>query len=87
MSIDNIRHHFTEANKVLEEFISNGKNFKDIYSAGNFMLAALLNGHKIISCGNGGSMSDAMHFAEEFTGRFPGQPRSFACNSHLDPAK
>ena len=28
------------------------------------------NGHKIIVCGNGGSCCDAMHFAEEFTGRF-----------------
>ena len=27
-------------------------------------------GNKIISCGNGGSMCDAMHFAEELTGRF-----------------
>jgi D-sedoheptulose 7-phosphate isomerase len=86
MSIDNIRHHFTEANKVLEEFISNGKNFKDIYSAGNFMLAALLNGHKIISCGNGGSMSDAMHFAEEFTGRFRGNRDPLPAIAISDPA-
>lgn len=68
--IDNIKFHFREANKVLKEFTSNKENFKNIYSAGNFMLAALHSGNKVITCGNGGSMADAMHFAEEFTGRF-----------------
>ena len=34
------------------------------------MVTSINNGGKIISCGNGGSMSDAMHFAEELTGRF-----------------
>lgn len=27
-------------------------------------------GGKVLACGNGGSMADAMHFAEEWTGRF-----------------
>jgi D-sedoheptulose 7-phosphate isomerase len=34
------------------------------------MVNAIQQGHKIISCGNGGSMCDAMHFAEELSGRF-----------------
>ena len=34
------------------------------------MVDSVLKNHKIISCGNGGSMSDAMHFAEELTGLF-----------------
>ena len=86
MSIDNIRHHFTEANKVLEEFISENKNFKDIYTAGNYILAAFLNNHKIISCGNGGSMSDSMHFAEEFTGRFRNNRDPLPAIAISDPA-
>ncbi len=32
--------------------------------------ATLASGHRIFSCGNGGSMCDAMHFAQEWTGRF-----------------
>lgn len=86
MSIDNIRHHFTEANKVLEAFLADGRNFKNIYTAGNFMLAALLNDNKVISCGNGGSMSDAMHFAEEFTGRFRGKRDPLPAIAISDPA-
>jgi D-sedoheptulose 7-phosphate isomerase len=34
------------------------------------MIAQLQSGGKILSCGNGGSHCDAMHFAEELTGRY-----------------
>src|SRR5690606_18086106 len=36
----------------------------------DFMVEAVKNDRKIMSCGNGGSMCDAMHFAEEMTGRY-----------------
>ena len=45
-------------------------NFESIESAAKQMIASIREGGKVISCGNGGSMSDAMHFAEEMTGRF-----------------
>jgi D-sedoheptulose 7-phosphate isomerase len=61
---------FEEANKMLHEFLSNDKNFKDLETAGNIMVSAIRNGCKIISCGNGGSMCDSMHFAEELSGRY-----------------
>lgn len=70
MSINNIKFHFTEANKILKEFMAKEENYNKIYTAGNYLLAALLSDHKIIACGNGGSMCDAMHFAQDFTGRF-----------------
>lgn len=70
MSLIKIRSHFTEAGKTLEKFLSEEKNLRDIYSAGNFMAEALKKGNKIISCGNGGSMCDAMHLAEELSGKF-----------------
>ncbi|MBL4652464.1 MAG: SIS domain-containing protein [Flavobacteriales bacterium] len=50
------------------------------------MLAALLNDHKIIACGNGGSMSDSMHFAEEFTGRFRAKRDPLPAIAISDPA-
>ena len=40
------------------------------------MADAISNNHKIISCGNGGSHCDAMHFAEELTGRYRDDRRS-----------
>jgi D-sedoheptulose 7-phosphate isomerase len=86
MSIDNIRYHFTEANKVLETFISKGRNFKNIYTAGNIMVASLLAGKKIISCGNGGSMCDAMHFAEELSGKFREERKPLPAIAISDPS-
>jgi len=76
---------FIEAQQVLEQFINDSSNFKKIESAGKAMVKALQNGGKIISCGNGGSMSDAMHFAEELTGRFRENRPGIAAISISDP--
>lgn len=61
---------FKEAQTVLNAFMANADNISAVAAAGDVMISAIANGHKVISCGNGGSMSDAMHFAEELTGRF-----------------
>lgn len=65
-----IQQHFTEAQTILQQFIANQANFVALEQAGSLMVKALQGGHKIISCGNGGSLCDAMHFAEELTGRY-----------------
>ena len=65
-----IRNNFSEAQQLLNEFISNESNWVNIELAGNLLLDAFKLGNKIIACGNGGSMSDATHFAEELSGRF-----------------
>lgn len=64
-----IADHFLEAAEILQKFNNSG-NFKKIEKAGMIMAESLKNGGKVISCGNGGSMCDAMHFAEELTGRY-----------------
>ena len=64
-----ISKHFSEAAKVLELFLTD-ENMSLIQEAGSIMVESLKNEGKIISCGNGGSMCDAMHFAEELTGRY-----------------
>ena len=69
MSVNSIEKHFQEAAKVLQEF-NQQSNFLKIESAGKILVDSIRNGGKIISCGNGGSMCDAMHFAEELTGRY-----------------
>jgi D-sedoheptulose 7-phosphate isomerase len=68
--IDTIKNHFLEAQEVLKNFNDNPKNFENILAAGDLLVDAIKNGGKIISCGNGGSMCDAMHFAEELSGRY-----------------
>jgi D-sedoheptulose 7-phosphate isomerase len=70
MSTKQIASHFLEAQDVLAKFIDNPTNFEKIKLAGDRIIESIKNGGKVISCGNGGSMSDAMHFAEEMTGRF-----------------
>ncbi|CAN5456784.1 D-sedoheptulose 7-phosphate isomerase [soil metagenome] len=65
-----IKSNFIEAEKTLKDFVSNEDNFIRIKKAGDILVKSFKNGGKAISCGNGGSMCDAMHFAEELTGRF-----------------
>ncbi len=83
---DVIRKNFLEAYQVLQNFLSDDDNIKSIARAGDTMLAALKSGKKIISCGNGGSMCDAMHFAEELTGRFKENREPIAAISISDPS-
>ncbi len=64
------RNNFNEALDILKEFISDEKNWDKLEKAGQLLLKSIRSGGKILSCGNGGSMSDAMHFAEELTGKF-----------------
>jgi len=65
-----IKAHFEEALTSLETFLENDSNFERIEAAGKLLVEAIKNGNMIISCGNGGSMCDAMHFAEELSGRY-----------------
>src|SRR6056297_3945951 len=83
--MNTIKNNFIEAQKILEQFISNEESFRAIEQAGNIMVEAIQNGNKIITCGNGGSMSDAMHFAEELTGRFRDNRRALAAMAISDP--
>jgi D-sedoheptulose 7-phosphate isomerase len=86
MSANEIKKHFSEAQDVLTQFLANDKNFEAIEAAGNLMVQALKQGKKIISCGNGGSMCDAMHFAEELTGRYRDDRKALAAISISDPS-
>jgi D-sedoheptulose 7-phosphate isomerase len=71
-----ISQELREAQTVLETFLSDPVQIKKIEEAASLMAEAILNDHKIISCGNGGSHCDAMHFAEELTGRYRDNRRS-----------
>lgn len=80
-----IADHFSEALEILQKF-NNPENFSRIKTAGDLMVTSLKNKGKIISCGNGGSMCDAMHFAEELTGRYRGDRPAIPAISISDPS-
>lgn len=86
MIINDIKKSFIDAQVLLNEFIANEENFKSIEKAAEAMADSLKNGGKIISCGNGGSMCDAMHFAEELTGRFRNNRPGMAAIAISDPS-
>lgn len=65
-----ITRSLAEARETLEKFLSHPQTIGSISEMVDVMASALKQGGKIMSCGNGGSLCDAMHFAEELTGRF-----------------
>lgn len=70
MYINTIRNELNQAIDVLTNFVSNDENLKQIQQAAVLIADSFKQGGKVLSCGNGGSHCDAMHFAEELTGRF-----------------
>lgn len=75
---DIIRSELNEAAETLNQFLSDKKNLQAIQEAAILLANSFKAGGKVLSCGNGGSHCDAMHFAEELTGRYrenrPGYP-------------
>ncbi|QJC29044.1 D-sedoheptulose 7-phosphate isomerase [Enterobacteriaceae endosymbiont of Plateumaris rustica] len=65
-----IHSELLSASNILKDFIKNNQNITNIKLAANLIVKSFLNNNKVISCGNGGSHCDAMHFAEELTGKY-----------------
>lgn len=59
-----------EAAEVLNKFLADNANIEAIDNAAKLLAERFKQGGKVIACGNGGSHCDAMHFAEELTGRY-----------------
>jgi len=74
-----------ESQKVLDEFIKPDA-VELINKAATIMTRTFQNGGKVISCGNGGSLCDAAHFAEELTGRYRENRKPYAAIAINDPA-
>ena len=83
--MDSIKKSFLEAQQVLADFLEDEEKLKQVGLAAEILSRVLKNGGKVISCGNGGSMSDAMHFAEELTGRFRGDRPALPAMAISDP--
>lgn len=85
MGTKQIADHFSEALEILQKF-NTPENFQKIANAVDIMASGIQKGGKVISCGNGGSMCDAMHFAEELTGRYRDDRKSIPALSISDPS-
>ncbi len=86
MSKSLIEKNFKEAQELLQQFVSDPLNLIAIEKAGKVLVTAFKKGNKVISCGNGGSMCDAMHFAEELSGRFRENRKALPAISISDPS-
>ena len=65
-----IRSSLLEAQTTLNKFIEDEQNLKHIEQAIGLFVNSFRNKGRVFSCGNGGSMCDSLHFAEELTGRY-----------------
>lgn len=79
------REAFLENQRLLNLFIEDQQNFDKINKVAEAMAQAFSSGNKILSCGNGGSACDAMHFAQEFTGKFRKERKGLPVISLADP--
>ena len=82
----NVIDDLKEELNVLEKFINQGDTASLIEKAIDLMATSIKEGGKVISAGNGGSMCDAMHFAEELTGRYRDNRSSYAAIAICDPS-
>ena len=65
-----LRDHFEESARLAQDILQDASFFEAMSRGADLLTRCLKGGHKIMSCGNGGSMCDAMHFAEELSGRY-----------------
>lgn len=86
MSKKLVRTALNEARIHLEALLANETVIAQIEEAGNCLAESLQGGCRVFSCGNGGSMCDAMHFAEELSGRYRKDRKALAAISISDPA-
>ncbi len=81
-----IRNAFEEAQKCLNDFCNYPHNLALIEQLVTVVVETIKSGNKVITCGNGGSMCDAMHFAEELTGKYKNDRVPLPAIAISDPA-
>jgi len=83
---DIIQQSLRESQDVLAQFLADSSKLDAIETAADCLVEALQQGKKILSCGNGGSHCDAMHFAEELSGRYRENRPALAAMAISDPS-
>lgn len=80
-----VRQELSEAAMVLDRFLKDDANLERITRAAEILAESFKAGGKVFSCGNGGSHCDAMHFAEELTGRYRENRPAYPAIAISDP--
>jgi D-sedoheptulose 7-phosphate isomerase len=80
-----IKNSLGQAREALERLLSNPDTLGRIQRAAQVLIRTFEQGNRVFSCGNGGSMCDAMHFAEELTGRYRKNRRGYPAVAISDP--
>ncbi len=86
MSAAHIRATLAEGHALLARVLADEAFIASVESAGKLLVEAFRAGHKVISAGNGGSHCDAMHFAEELTGRYRDNRPALGAIAVSDPS-
>lgn len=81
-----VRDQMNEAADVLSRFSQDEAQLEAVAQAAELLAARFKVGGKVLACGNGGSHCDAMHFAEELTGRFRENRRGLPAIAISDPS-
>lgn len=81
-----IESSFAAAHAALGAFRADAAAVDAVEAAAGLLVDALGAGRTVLACGNGGSTCDAMHFAEELTGRYRGDRRPLPALAIADPA-
>ena len=81
-----IKKELDEAVSVLQTFSQDPQNIQSVAEAAQLIVQSFRNEGKVLSCGNGGSHCDAMHFAEELTGRYRENRPGYAAIAISDPS-
>ena len=84
---ESIRRNFDEAGATLRAFLESPDGLPGVQRFAEVATHALRQGKKLLACGNGGSMCDAMHFAEEWTGRFQHNRAALPAIAFSDPGQ
>ena len=85
-SMTRIRSHFQESAELAQQLLRDVSFLESTEAGAQLIVQALSKGGKVLTCGNGGSMCDAMHFAEEMSGRYRDNRKPFAAIALSDPS-
>lgn len=78
--------HLQEAQALLTKVLADEALLAEVDRAGDILVGCLKSGGKILSAGNGGSHCDAMHFAEELSGRYRDNRPALGALAISDPS-
>jgi D-sedoheptulose 7-phosphate isomerase len=81
-----MRASLEEGRRALDEFLSREGNVAAMTAMTSALAECFEAGNKVLICGNGGSACDALHFAEECTGRFRKERKALPALSLTEPA-